>query len=44
MHYRSLGKGGVKISTVGLGSYLTIGIHVDHDTAAECVCRTGKRL
>jgi len=37
MQYRNLGKWGVKISTVGLGSYLTIGMHVDDETAAECV-------
>ncbi len=37
MQYRNLGKWGVKLSTVGLGSYLTIGMHVDDETAAECV-------
>jgi len=37
MQYRNLGKWGVKISTIGLGSYLTIGMHVDDETAAECV-------
>ncbi len=37
MQYRQLGKWGVRISTIGLGSYLTIGMHVDDDTAAECV-------
>jgi len=37
MQYRNLGKWGVKISTLGLGSYLTIGMHVDDETAAECV-------
>jgi len=37
MRYRNLGKWGVKLSTVGLGSYLTIGMHVDSATAAECV-------
>ena len=37
MEYRNLGKWGVKLSTIGLGSYLTIGMHVDDETAAECV-------
>ncbi|MGC9320120.1 MAG: aldo/keto reductase, partial [Armatimonadota bacterium] len=37
MEYRNLGKWGVKLSTMGLGSYLTIGMHVDDETAAECV-------
>ncbi len=37
MQYRHLGKWGVQISTVGLGSWLTFGLHVDDDVAAECV-------
>lgn len=37
MEYRKLGKWGVKISKVGLGSYLTIGMHVSDELAAECV-------
>ena len=37
MEYRNLGKWGLKLSTIGLGSYLTIGMHVDDETAAECV-------
>ncbi len=37
MQYRQVGKWGLRISTVGLGSYLTIGMHVDDDVAAECV-------
>lgn len=37
MQYRHLGKWGVQISTVGLGSYLTIGMHVDEVMAAEHV-------
>ena len=37
MEYRNLGKWGVKLSKVGLGSYLTIGMHVSDDLAAECV-------
>ena len=37
MQYRQLGQWGLRISTVGLGSYLTIGMHVDDDVAAECV-------
>ncbi len=37
MEYRHLGKWGLQISTIGLGSYLTIGMHVDDETAAEHV-------
>jgi voltage-dependent potassium channel beta subunit len=37
MEYRQLGKWGLRISTIGLGSYLTIGMHVDDETAAECI-------
>jgi voltage-dependent potassium channel beta subunit len=37
MQYRHLGKWGLQISTVGLGSYLTIGMHVADDMAAEHV-------
>jgi len=32
-----LGKWGVRVSTIGLGSYLTIGMHVDEETARQCV-------
>ena len=37
MQYRQLGQWGLRLSTVGLGSYLTIGMHVDDDVAEECV-------
>ena len=37
MEYRQLGKWGLRISKVGLGSYLTIGMHVNDDVARECV-------
>lgn len=37
MQYRQLGRWGIKLSTVGLGSYLTYGYKVDDDTAKECV-------
>ena len=37
MQYRHLGKWGVQISTVGLGSYLTIGMHVGEEDAAAQV-------
>ncbi len=33
MQYRRLGKWGVKVSAVGLGSYLTIGLHTPDDEA-----------
>ena len=37
MEYRQLGKAGVKLSVVGLGSYLTIGAGIDDDTARQTV-------
>jgi voltage-dependent potassium channel beta subunit len=37
MEYRHIGKWGAQISTVGLGSWLTIGMHVDDDVAAACL-------
>ena len=37
MEYRKLGKWGVKVSNIGLGSYLTIGMHVDDDVSKQCV-------
>ncbi len=37
MQYRHLGKCGLQISTLGLGSYLTIGMHVDDEAAAAQV-------
>jgi len=37
MEYRQLGKWGVRFSTIGLGSYLTIGMHVDDKESKRCV-------
>ena len=37
MRYRKLGKWGPKLSTVGLGSWLTYGRSVERETAAACV-------
>lgn len=37
MRYRKLGKSGVKLSVIGLGSYLTYGYKVDDDTARQCI-------
>lgn len=39
MRYRTLGNSGLKLSVVGLGSWLTFGSSVDRDTARECVLR-----
>ena len=32
MKYRQLGNAGVRVSEIGLGSYLTIGMSIDEDT------------
>ncbi len=37
MKYRQLGKYGVKLSEVGLGSWLTYGLGIDNKTGLECV-------
>ncbi|HEX6310382.1 MAG TPA: aldo/keto reductase family protein [Acidimicrobiia bacterium] len=39
MQYRNLGRWGVKVSTVGLGSWLTYGGSVEHDAATACIER-----
>jgi len=39
MKYRQLGRWGVKLSTVGLGSWLTYGNAVDKQSARECIRR-----
>ncbi len=43
MHYRSLGHSGLKLSTIGLGSWLTFGKTVDHATTRACVLRAWER-
>ncbi len=37
MHYRRLGKSGLKVSEVSLGSWLTIGGHLDDKTANQLI-------
>jgi voltage-dependent potassium channel beta subunit len=39
MQYRKLGRWGVRVSTVGLGSWLTYGGSVEEQTATECIWR-----
>jgi len=39
MQYRQLGKWGVRLSTAGLGSYLTIGDHISDEVSRQCVRR-----
>ena len=39
MRYRNLGRSGVKLSVVGLGSWLTYGGSVEEDMARECIVR-----
>ena len=40
MQYRPLGRAGMKVSAVGLGSYLTIGMSIDRDTARASIHTT----
>jgi aryl-alcohol dehydrogenase-like predicted oxidoreductase len=37
MDYRQLGRSGLKVSTIGLGSWLTYGRSVDDDSAHDCL-------
>src|SRR6266516_3543224 len=37
MQYRHLGRAGVRLSTVGLGSWLTYGQSVEQDLAVQCI-------
>jgi voltage-dependent potassium channel beta subunit len=37
MQYRTLGHSGLKLSVIGVGSWLTFGSAVDRDTARDCV-------
>ncbi|MFN2463752.1 MAG: aldo/keto reductase family protein [Candidatus Dormibacteria bacterium] len=39
MEYRRLGRSGVKLSTLGLGSWLTYGNQVDRDNSTACIRR-----
>jgi voltage-dependent potassium channel beta subunit len=39
MRYRKLGRWGVRVSSVGLGSWLTYGGSVEESTAADCIRR-----
>ena len=43
MQYRSLGHSGLKLSTVGLGSWLTYGSSVGADVARRCILRAYER-
>jgi aryl-alcohol dehydrogenase-like predicted oxidoreductase len=37
MNYRKLGRAGVRVSTIGLGSWLTYGGSVEENTAIQCI-------
>ena len=43
MKYRNLGHSGLKLSTIGLGSWLTYGNAVERDVARACVMRAWER-
>jgi voltage-dependent potassium channel beta subunit len=43
MEYRHLGRWGVKVSAVGLGSWLTYGGRVEEDDARACIARAYER-
>ena len=43
MRYRKLGRWGVKVSSVGLGSWLTYGGSVEEDAARACIQRAYER-
>jgi|LSQX01.3.fsa_nt_gb aryl-alcohol dehydrogenase-like predicted oxidoreductase len=37
MNYRNLGKSGIKVSEISLGSWLTYGTSIQQDNAKECI-------
>src|SRR5438093_9223546 len=37
MKYRQLGKSGIRLSEIGLGTWLTFGVGIDDGTAKKCV-------
>ena len=37
MKYRQIGKWGVRLSCLGIGSYLTFGVKVDDETTKEII-------
>jgi voltage-dependent potassium channel beta subunit len=43
MQYRKVGRWGVKVSAVGLGSWLTYGGRVEEDVAQACIARAYER-
>ncbi len=43
MQFRSLGHSGLKLSVIGLGSWLTFGKSVDQKTTRDCVMRAWER-
>jgi 1-deoxyxylulose-5-phosphate synthase len=43
MRYRSLGNSGLKVSTIGLGSWLTFGSTVDRKVTRDCVLAAWER-
>ncbi len=43
MQYRQLGRWGIKVSAIGLGSWLTYGRNVDEESARTCIRRAYER-
>jgi aryl-alcohol dehydrogenase-like predicted oxidoreductase len=43
MRYRNLGNAGIKLSVIGLGSWLTYGGSIDRERTRECVHRAWQR-
>jgi len=43
VRYRKLGKSGLEVSVIGLGSWLTYGNSVDRDAARACILRAWER-
>jgi len=37
MNYRQLGRSGIRLSELSLGSWITYGNQVDNDTARQCI-------
>jgi len=44
MHYRRLGRSGLKVSEISLGAWLTFGKQIETNTAADQTCTPTVRL
>ncbi|GIY22177.1 voltage-gated potassium channel subunit beta-2 [Caerostris darwini] len=44
MRYRNLGKSGLRISAMGLGTWVTFGSHISEQSEISCVLRWNRKI